>query len=223
MSATTRNTHEASARTTRPALSDWKRRSLMVLAGIGLSAGLAACGHGMAAERPDGTPGAAGAGPACMDGGGMGGMHHMRGMGHRGEPMSAAEMQQRQERMVERVSTQLSLDATQKANFVKLMDTMRAQRQAMMGGEPGAMHEQMQSLIKGDHFDAAKANELAKQRSAAMSQGAPEVISAMATFFDSLKPEQQAKVRDFMAKRGMHGGHGGHGGPGMGMGMGMPG
>jgi hypothetical protein len=28
------------------------------------------------------------------------------------------------------------------------------------------------------------------------------VIAAMADFYDSLKPEQQAKVREFMARRG---------------------
>jgi periplasmic protein CpxP/Spy len=30
----------------------------------------------------------------------------------------------------------------------------------------------------------------------------PELIAAAGEFYDSLKPEQQQKVRDFMAKRG---------------------
>lgn len=188
------------------------RRGLFTLVGLGLSAGLVACGHGVAAERPDqpagmGMMGGMGHGP--MGGGmGMDGMGPMGGgMGHHG-PMSAADMKQHQERMVERISTALSLDATQKANLVKLAEAMQAQRQAMMGGEPGAMHAQMQALIAGDRFDTAKANALVNDKTEAMRKGSPNVIAAAATFFDGLKPEQQAKVREFMAKGPQHERHG---------------
>jgi protein CpxP len=35
---------------------------------------------------------------------------------------------------------------------------------------------------------------------------APDVMNAAADFFDSLRPDQQAKVREFLASRG-HRGH----------------
>ena len=181
------------------------RRGLFTLVGLGLSAGLVACGHGMAAERQDQPAGMAMAG---MGHGPMGGMGMEGSMGHHG-PMSAADMKAHQDRMVERISTTLSLDATQKANLVKLAEAMQAQRQAMMGGgEPGAMHAQMQALIAGDHFDTAKANALVNDKTEAMRKGSPSVIAAAATFFDGLKPEQQAKVREFMAKGPQHERHG---------------
>ncbi|MEY8876200.1 MAG: Spy/CpxP family protein refolding chaperone [Leptothrix sp. (in: b-proteobacteria)] len=181
------------------------RRGLFTLLGLGLSAGLVACGHGMAAERPDqpagmGMMGGMGHGP-------MGGMGMDGGMGHHG-PMSAADMQKHHERMIERISTALSLDATQKANLVKLGEAMQAQRKAMMGDDPAAMHTQMQALVAGDRFDTAKANALVNDKTEAMRKGSPQVIAAAATFFDGLKPEQQAKVREFMAKGPQHERHG---------------
>jgi Spy/CpxP family protein refolding chaperone len=173
------------------------RRGLFTLIGLGLSAGLAACGHGVAAERPDQ--------PAGM--GMMGGMGMHGGMGHHGS-MSAADMQKHHERMIERISTALSLDATQKANLVKLGEAMQTQRKAMMGDNPAAMHTQMQALVAGDRFDTAKANALVNDKTEAMRKGSPQVIAAAATFFDGLKPEQQAKVREFMAKGPQHERHG---------------
>lgn len=191
-----RNEKEAQMeRTNRP----WLRRSLLGLMGLGLSMGLAACGHG---------PGAA---PDQM-GMGMGGMGDGTGtcmMGGRGQhgprgPMSEADLQKRQERMVERVSKQLDLDATQKANLVKLAEAMHAQRQAMTGGQPGAMHAEVQALIAGNRFDTARAQALVNDKTEAVRKGSPQVVAAAATFFDSLKPEQQTKVREFLAKRGQH-------------------
>jgi Spy/CpxP family protein refolding chaperone len=184
------------------------RRGLFTLMGLGLSVGLVACGHGMAAERQDQPAGMAMGGMGQGPMGGMGMDGGMGGMGHHGQ-MSAADMQKHHERMIERISTQLSLDATQKANLVKLGDAMQVQRQAMMGsGEPGAMHTQMQALIAGDRFDTAKANAMMTEKTDAMRKGSPTVIAAAATFFDGLKPEQQAKVREFMAKGPQHERHG---------------
>ena len=86
---------------------------------------------------------------------------------------------------------------------------MKEQRQALMGGttRPG---EQLQGLIAGNSFDRAKAAELVTAKVDAIKTGSPAVIDAMAAFYDSLKPEQQAKLREFMARhhegeRGEHG------------------
>jgi Spy/CpxP family protein refolding chaperone len=177
----------------------WLRRTLIgvTMAGLSLS-GLAACGH---------NPGS---------------------FGRDGAAMTPANMAQHRDRMVERVTSQLSLDATQKKHLVALIDTVHEQRQAMMGA-PGAASSasgpaagpraELQALITGPRFDAQAAQALANRKADAMKTASPKVIAAFATFYDSLKPEQQQKVRDFLNSRGPgsrqgHGqGHGhGHGG-----------
>ena len=194
------------------------KRSLFALVGAGLVVGLSACGH-----NPFGGEGRG-------EGRGDRGSHHM-GMGHGGQH-SAADMQKRRDKMVERATSELSLDAAQKAKLVTLMDTMHAKRTAMMaargeakgdakGQGQGQGHEghrggmmpraEMQALIKGEKFDRAGAQALVDQKAGVMRAAAPDVITAMGDFYDSLKPEQQAKVRTFMERgpmgRGMMGRH----------------
>lgn len=172
----------------------WLRRTLIGVTMAGLSlSGLAACGH---------NPGS---------------------FGGDGAAMTPANMAQHRDRMVERVTSQLSLDATQKKNLVALMDTVHEQRQAMMGA-PGAASSasgpatgpraELQALITGPRFDAQAAQALANRKADAMKTASPKVIAAFATFYDGLKPEQQQRVRDFLNSRGpgSRQGHGqGHG------------
>jgi Spy/CpxP family protein refolding chaperone len=110
--------------------------------------------------------------------------------------------------MLERVGRQLDLDASQKAKLGLLADQLQAQHKALLGGaaQPG---EQLQGLIAGTSFDRAKAGELLASKIDAVKQGSPAVIDAMANFYDSLKPAQQAQVREFVARH--HGEHGAHG------------
>jgi Spy/CpxP family protein refolding chaperone len=194
-----------------PTMRTWIKRSLFGLVGAGLVVGLSACGH---------TPfGGEGRG----EGRGDRGEHHM-GMGHHGQP-TEADMQKHRDRMVERATTELSLDAAQKARLVTLIDTVHAKRMAMMaaradakgdakGGMNGGgmvLRAEMQALMKGDKFDRAGAQALVDQKANTLRTSAPEVITAMGEFYDSLKPEQQTKVRAFLERgpmgRGMMGGH----------------
>lgn len=140
----------------------------------------------------------------------QGASHHF---GRHGQ-MSEADMAQMRERMTDRISKELALDATQKQYLVALGAQMEAQRKAMSGGQPGSMHEQVKALIAGNQFDVAKAQTLVNEKTEAIRLQSPQVISAAATFFNSLKPEQQQKVREFMNRRGGPGmmGHGPEGG-----------
>lgn len=125
---------------------------------------------------------------------------------HRG-PMSEADAAKMGARMVERVGQKLDLDAAQKERLNKLAEALRAQRKAATGGQPPG--QQFQALITGNRFDRAGAQALADARAEAMRKGSPEVIAAAADFYDSLKPEQQAKVREFLQRGpGRHGGWG---------------
>ena len=144
--------------------------------------------------------------------------------------MSQADAAQWRDRMVERVSSRLNLDATQKQHLVALANTLHEQRQQMMAsatppapgasGPAGGPRAGMLALISGPRFDAQGAQALANRKADAMKAASPKVIAAFGTFYDSLKPEQQQQVRDFMSRQGggHHGGHGGHGRHGGGMG-----
>ena len=106
-------------------------------------------------------------------------------------------------KMVERAGAHLDLDEAQKAKLGTLADKLREQRNALVaGGDP---RSEFASVIAGATFDRAKAKTLVDAKTGAISTKSPEVIGAMADFYDSLKPEQQAKVREFMASRGRHG------------------
>jgi protein CpxP len=128
--------------------------------------------------------------------------------GHRGGgwQMSESDAQQMRERMIDRVSRELVLDDAQKQRLGVLADKLREQRVALMGA-PGSAADpraELQSLVSGPTFDRARAQSLVESKTAAVRSKSPEVIAAMADFYDSLKPEQQQKVREFMSKRRHH-------------------
>lgn len=105
---------------------------------------------------------------------------------------------------VERVSSKLSLDASQKTKLEALADQMLAQRQALRG--PGAEpRAQLKNLIAGDKFDRNQARGLLEQKTGAVQAQGPKVLDAMADFYDSLNAQQQAQVRELLDKRGRGG------------------
>ena len=124
--------------------------------------------------------------------------------GHRhgyGANMSTEEAAQFRGKMVDRVSGKLDLDAAQKQKLTVLGDKLHEQRIAMMGAgkDPRA---DLKALVAGDKFDKTRAQALVTEKTAAINGKSPEVIAALADFYDSLNPAQQQKVREFMDKRG---------------------
>jgi Spy/CpxP family protein refolding chaperone len=123
--------------------------------------------------------------------------------GHRhgfGAPMSTEEAAEFRGKMIERVSSKLDLNADQKQRLTVLADKLHEQRLALVpaGKEPRA---DLQALVAGDKFDRTRAQTLVTEKTAAITGKSPEVIAAMADFYDSLNPAQQQKVREFMQKR----------------------
>lgn len=123
--------------------------------------------------------------------------------GHRhgfGAPMSTEEAAEFRGKMIERVSSKLDLNADQKQRLTVLADKLHEQRLALVpaGKEPRA---DLQALVVGDKFDRTRAQTLVTEKTAAITGKSPEVIAAMADFYDSLNPAQQQKVREFMQKR----------------------
>jgi Spy/CpxP family protein refolding chaperone len=122
--------------------------------------------------------------------------------GHRHEggwQMSAEESAKLRNKMIERVSGKLDLNAEQKARLNVLADKLQAQRTALRGSTDP--RTEVQALVAGEKFDRARAQALVAGKTAAVNNGSPEVIAAAADFYDSLNPTQQQKVREFMQRR----------------------
>jgi periplasmic protein CpxP/Spy len=183
----------------------WIQRTLVASAAAVLVGSLAACSSGFASESAPASGHASHAqhGTMAQHGGMHGGMHgNMHGSKH-GE----GHMAQRQGKMLERMASRLDLDETQKQKLAALATQMQAQRQAMMGGMKPARHD-MLALLSGPTFDQARAQALVQEKTQQMQAQAPQLIAAMADFYDSLRPEQQAQVREFAQSRAERWGRG---------------
>ncbi len=151
-----------------------KRTLMGALAATALLGGLAACGH----MDPD-----------------------MGSMGGMAANMNPEHYAQTRDKMLDRAAGKLDLNADQKQRLVKLADAMHAQHMALMGAGQNPRAE-MKALITGDKFDAVRAQALVTEKTIAINAKSPEVIAAMADFFNSLNATQQQKVRDFLDSRG---------------------
>jgi periplasmic protein CpxP/Spy len=122
------------------------------------------------------------------------------GGGYRGsEPMSAEKMVKMRDKMVDRVSSKLDLNAEQKAKLVTLAEVMQTQRTNLIGQtNPRA---EMAAIVAGDKFDRVKAQNLINEKTSVVAKQSPATVTAMADFYDSLNTTQQAKVREFMQHR----------------------
>ena len=127
---------------------------------------------------------------------------------HRHGPMDAERMAEVRGKVLERVGSKLDLNEAQKQKLATLADKLQAQRAAFVGQNANPRAE-VQALVAGEKFDRARAQALLDEKLRAVQTGSPEVLTAMADFYDSLNPEQQQKVRDFMQhRRGWMGRHG---------------
>ena len=135
---------------------------------------------------------------------GLGAWAHNHYGGHGWRAMSEQDAAAMKAKVIEKVGSKLELDATQKAKLGVLADKMREQRNALVGNTTDPRAE-VQALIAGPAFDRARASALIEAKVGAVNAKSPEVLNAAADFFDSLRPDQQAKVREFLASRGQRG------------------
>lgn len=120
--------------------------------------------------------------------------HHERG------PMNAEKIAEVRGKVVERITAKLDLNAEQQQKLNALADKVQAQRTALIGQttEPRA---EMRALVAGEKFDRARALSLLDEKTRVVQVSSPEVINALADFYDSLNPTQQAEVRERLQKR----------------------
>ena len=125
--------------------------------------------------------------------------------GHRhhefGAKLSAEEYTEKRTKIVDRVAGKLDLNEDQKKRLGTLGDKAYEQRTALIGQTKDPRAE-MKALVVADKFDRTRAQALITEKTTALQTKSPEVIAAMADFYDSLNAAQQQKVRDYMDGRG---------------------
>ena len=126
--------------------------------------------------------------------------HSMR---HGWDSLSAEDQARMRSRVMDRVAGRLDLTAEQKQKLGVVADRLLEQRTALRAGKD--TRTELQSLVAGERFDRAKAQAMVGEKTAAISAKSPEVIAAFGDFYDSLQPAQQAKVREYLQRRGHHG------------------
>lgn len=123
-------------------------------------------------------------------------------------PMTDADIAHLRERFIDKAADKLDLDAAQTARLALLADAVQAQRAALLAGGADPRAE-LQALVAGPLFDRARALALVEGKTGAVRDKAPAVVAALADFYDSLRPAQQDKLRDMMARgRDHRWGHG---------------
>lgn len=120
--------------------------------------------------------------------------HHERG------PMSPEKIAEVRGKVVERITSKLDLNAEQQQKLNVLADKVQAQRTALIGQTPRPRAE-FSALVAGEKFDRARALNLLDEKTRVVQVSSPDVINAMADFYDSLNPTQQAEVRERMGQR----------------------
>ncbi|MEI8030181.1 MAG: Spy/CpxP family protein refolding chaperone [Comamonadaceae bacterium] len=118
-----------------------------------------------------------------------------------GANMSVEQYAEVRDKMVDRAASKLDLNADQKKLLSVLGDKFYAQRTALLGQAKDPRAE-VKALVAGDKFDKTRAQSLVTEKTTVLQTMSPEVIAALADFYDNLNPAQQQKIRDFMDRRG---------------------
>ena len=60
----------------------------------------------------------------------------------------------------------------------------------------------MRTMLGGERFDRGRAQAWIDRHADALRGNTPQTVGALADFYDSLRPEQQARLREWLDKRG---------------------
>ena len=105
------------------------------------------------------------------------------------------------ERTLERAGKELQLDAGQKLKLGAAFDQLREHRNTVATGlaDPRA---ELRALVGGERLDRTRAQAWVDEKTQVLRGDSPRTIGALADFYDSLRPDQQAKLRAWLDRRG---------------------
>lgn len=100
----------------------------------------------------------------------------------------------------ERVSSELELNESQQSNLQSLIDTVMEKRGNFKENRSERKAELL-AMLDSETLDQGKINALLTQKTQAVESAAPEMISAIAQFTDSLSAEQRAELKEKLGSR----------------------
>ena len=132
--------------------------------------------------------------------GGLAACSHRYEGWHRSQ-LSQEDAAKWRERLLQRAGKELQLDAGQKLKLGAAFDQLREHRNAVVAGlaDPRA---ELRALIEGQSLDRARAQAWVDEKTQVLRGDSPRTIGALADFYDSLRPEQQANLRSWLDRRG---------------------
>lgn len=113
---------------------------------------------------------------------------------HRHDP------EQRAERIIEKVTEELELTQEQQAKLGAVRDEFISTGKEMRKDRKQARAEFL-GLLEQPQLDRARAQTLVNQRLDAIRDHSPQIINALADFYDSLTPEQQKELREHLQEK----------------------
>jgi periplasmic protein CpxP/Spy len=125
--------------------------------------------------------------------------HRHDGMRFGWRAITPAEAAPLQGRMIERAASKLDLDAAQKAKLGALAERLRETRNAMVATSADP-REELQAALAGPRLDRGRINTLVQAQLATAGAQSPALINAVGDFYDSLRPAQQAELREMLQK-----------------------
>lgn len=124
--------------------------------------------------------------------------------GHRGDahsgPWSEERIADMRGKAIDRISRKLELNADQQQKLGAVADAFLNARQAVKGEGPQP-RDAVQAMVSGRTFDREAAQAFVQQKTQAVQATSPQLITAMADFYDSLTVAQQTEVRELMNQR----------------------
>lgn len=105
--------------------------------------------------------------------------------------------EKRAEYFTQKIEKQLDLNDEQRAKLAIVKDEILTIRNEMRGKHE-ATHASVRDLLNASSLNQEKAITLVNGHVSEISNQAPRAIAALGGFWDSLNPEQQAKVREKM-------------------------
>jgi len=111
--------------------------------------------------------------------------------------------EERAEYMVDKVSKELALNDAQNVKLNALKDQILAARQDMVSKRKETK-QAVNELLEQPALDRDRVLNMVSERTQAVNEKAPQVVSALGDFYDSLTAEQQAKLREEIKERMEH-------------------
>ena len=112
--------------------------------------------------------------------------------------------EERSERVVNKITEELQLNDTQKANLAEVKDELMALRKTMRDNRDNTKAE-IRSILAKPTFDRDSANSIVGQHIETMQARSPAIIDAFGDFYDSLDDAQRAELREFIEDKMEHG------------------